>query len=521
MDYFDFATINSYITKNQKTIMNRLSSIELNERNLQNSSDLLCQVLDFSPTLCSDNRIKTKIKLKSNPSLNELLPNSESHIEIVDEPAPGINVAKQVVDEIVGKVIKEPQHSEAQKQNSESDNDEDDDDDDEYEKALERRCQEMDKRQNQTTTHDNLGSTHTAKNSVSKIANLFNESSRVRVFFFTTKIFVDLDINGNDTINTLKKMAVSQLDTNPKIQNINLTYKIPEAFEIRLVDDDDNLPNMDFGALEDEMNILQAKSNKFALVEKPNFKPAPDKNKLLGEIKNGEKMVNIKIYFKNDTMGSSSKIISMKSDDNLKNVLQWLLGRDLLKCKNIDLYYFVAHNSVEQQEDLDNEINLDTTINLLPSLELDLKFKKFPDVPDNVNVTTENKKETEGSDEKVYIYNDISAGKLQEFEVIKINKFNSKQERILGIDMYYIYNNVPKNKQNGIFNKFFGEKTKKPLRKIKDIKSCGIVDKKKFYIEMKKNDTEEQKKMIFEVKDVNTRNEILAKLQFLIKLNQE
>ena len=38
---------------------------------------------------------------------------------------------------------------------------------------------------------------------------------------------------------------------------------------------------------------------------------------------------------------------------------------------------------------------------------------------------------------------------------------------------------------------------------------------------MKKNDTEEQKKMIFEVKDVNTRNEILAKLQFLIKLNQE
>ena len=220
-------------------------------------------------------------------------------------------------------------------------------------------------------------------------------------------------------------------------------------------------------------------------------------------------------------MGSSSKIISMKSDDNLKNVLQWLLGRDLLKCKNIDLYYFVAHNAVEQQEDLDNEINLDTTINLLPSLELDLKFKKFPDVPDNVNVTTENKKESEGSDEKVYIFNDISAGKLQEFEVIKINKFNSKQERILGIDMYYIYNNLPKNKQNGIFNKFFGEKTKKPLRKIKDIKSCGIVDKKKFYIEMKKNDTEEQKKMIFEVKDVNTRNEILAKLQFLIKLNQE
>ena len=54
----------------------------------------------------------------------------------------------------------------------------------------------------------------------------------------------------------------------------------------------------------------------------------------------------------------------------------------------------------------------------------------------------------------------------QEFEVVKINKFNSKQERILGIDMYYLYNEKPKNKQGNLFNKFFGEKTKKPMRKI-------------------------------------------------------
>lgn len=57
----------------------------------------------------------------------------------------------------------------------------------------------------------------------------------------------------------------------------------------------------------------------------------------------------------------------------------------------------------------------------------------------------------DGNGEKVYIYNDISAGKLQEFEVIKTNKFNVKQERMLGIDLYYIYNNIPKNKSNGIF----------------------------------------------------------------------
>ena len=38
---------------------------------------------------------------------------------------------------------------------------------------------------------------------------------------------------------------------------------------------------------------------------------------------------------------------------------------------------------------------------------------------------------------------------------------------------------------------------------------------------MKKNENEEEKKMRFEVKDVNVRNEILAKLNYLINFNQE
>ena len=45
-----------------------------------------------------------------------------------------------------------------------------------------------------------------------------------------------------------------------------------------------------------------------------------------------------------------------------------------------------------------------------------------------------------------YIFNDISAGVYQEFEVVKINKYKTKQERTLGIDLYHIYNDLPKNK---------------------------------------------------------------------------
>jgi hypothetical protein len=54
-----------------------------------------------------------------------------------------------------------------------------------------------------------------------------------------------------------------------------------------------------------------------------------------------------------------------------------------------------------------------------------------------------------------YIFNDISAGMFQEYDVVKINKYKSKQERTLGIDLYNIYNDLPKNKNQNSTNKYF------------------------------------------------------------------
>lgn len=44
------------------------------------------------------------------------------------------------------------------------------------------------------------------------------------------------------------------------------------------------------------------------------------------------------------------------------------------------------------------------------------------------------------------MYNDVTAGIYQEFEVIKIKKDKSRQERVIGVDMYNFYNSLPKNK---------------------------------------------------------------------------
>ena len=83
MDYFDFDTIENYICKSKSNIKERLKNITLNERNLQSSSDLLCQVLDYSPSMDSDVRYRTKVQLKENQTLSELLPPIESTIQIV------------------------------------------------------------------------------------------------------------------------------------------------------------------------------------------------------------------------------------------------------------------------------------------------------------------------------------------------------------------------------------------------------------------------------------------------------
>jgi hypothetical protein len=64
-----------------------------------------------------------------------------------------------------------------------------------------------------------------------------------------------------------------------------------------------------------------------------------------------------------------------------------------------------------------------------------------------------------------------------------------------------------------IMNYFYGG-TKKPLRKIKDIISCEGITNKSFYIDVK---TENKVKRIeYEVKNVNVRNEIVAKIKYLI-----
>lgn len=68
---------------------------------------------------------------------------------------------------------------------------------------------------------------------------------------------------------------------------------------------------------------------------------------------------------------------------------------------------------------------------------------------------------------------------------------------------------------------FIFKEIKKPRRKMKNVKACGVIGDKSFYIDIKNDDDDEVKRSTYEVKTNLIRDEIVAKISFLIKLNQD
>jgi hypothetical protein len=75
------------------------------------------------------------------------------------------------------------------------------------------------------------------------------------------------------------------------------------------------------------------------------------------------------------------------------------------------------------------------------------------------------------------------------FEVVKINHRNRKQDRLLGIDQYRIYNLVNKKKTQkksfSLKNIFASGKTKNPERLMDDVLEVKILRKKSFMISVR------------------------------------
>lgn len=76
----------------------------------------------------------------------------------------------------------------------------------------------------------------------------------------------------------------------------------------------------------------------------------------------------------------------------------------------------------------------------IPDLFSAIRNQYFTNMPD---ISLDKKKGCESVNTN-FLYNDINVGVYQEFSVTKINRHQTRQERILGIDLYNLYNSLPK-----------------------------------------------------------------------------
>lgn len=64
MDSFDYESLDRYLRKFKRNIINKLECTNLCEKDLKNQSDLLCMVLDYSPKIYDEKKYMKKIEIK-------------------------------------------------------------------------------------------------------------------------------------------------------------------------------------------------------------------------------------------------------------------------------------------------------------------------------------------------------------------------------------------------------------------------------------------------------------------------
>ena len=118
-----------------------------------------------------------------------------------------------------------------------------------------------------------------------------------------------------------------------------------------------------------------------------------------------------------------------------------------------------------------------------------------------------------------FLYNDISAARLKEFEVIKINNRGKRQPRVLGIDGFNIYNDkTASDKSRGsILKSILGKSFFKVKRKTRPLDSLIQISRlNNKTISMVFKEKKGTKKREFECGTEDNCSEIIAKINYLL-----
>jgi len=492
MDTFTLQTLNKYINNYKHDIILKLATEKFTEKNISTQADLVNMVLDYSPKVKSSFQFPDKIdlsKLRSKPPIikkQNKVNFSKNNIENDDQKNLSENIPKE-----------------------------------ENKNSMSRKTSGSVNENNINTNINNINTninniSHTptensnSNNTQSLKSNSFDnirlrQKNQIRIYVLSKGNYFEMDFSPNETIFTLKKKIYTKIENSV---NFVLKHNTMDAYEIRptkgmniiyfksksKTEKEENqlnsaelkekcAPDMTKPSFEGNALIKDLDNDALCFVEKEGYisrenssalnsdSLIDDNKKAYGEYitDTGENQINCKIHIE---IGDyhATKIVRMDSNACLRDVFEKISKSDNIKDKNWEYYYFVEHSEDNDNENMDLAISPNLEVKYLYPYIFDLYKKKFADVP-NINKKnnfsinfSENKNEIQEKKQE-YVLNDTTAGVYQEFSVIKINSHNKRQERILGIDLYNLKNEVPKTLV-GIFSR---KKAKIQERKIKDI----------------------------------------------------
>ena len=556
MDIFTVDTLNKYIKNYKHDIILKLSNDKFTDKNISSKADLVNMVLDYSPKVKTTIQFPNKLDIsKLQNKINKVKPEEKKEIKKPKEEEDKEQKNNESIE------TSQKEEKKVLVKNSENNSEHNSESMSESNNNI----NNSNNNTNINTNINNISNTPTETSNSNQNLIIKNNSfdnlrliqkHQIRIYVLSKGNYFEMDFSPNETIFTLKKKIYTKIENSV---NFVLKHNTMDAYEIRptkgmniiyfksksKTEKEENqlnsaelkekcAPDMTKPSFEGNALIKDLDNDALCFVEKEGYisrenssalnsdSLIDDNKKAYGEYitDTGENQINCKIHIE---IGDyhATKIVRMDSNACLRDVFEKISKSDNIKDKNWEYYYFVEHSEDNDNENMDLAISPNLEVKYLYPYIFDLYKKKFADVP-NVNKKnnfsinfSENKNEIQEKKQE-YVLNDTTAGVYQEFSVIKINSHNKRQERILGIDLYNLKNEVPKTLV-GIFSR---KKAKIQERKIKDIEEIKDTGEKTFEILISSGEFNQNIKTLkYEAPDVNVKNEIIAKLNYIMKMN--
>ena len=302
-----------------------------------------------------------------------------------------------------------------------------------------------------------------------------------------------------------------------------LMYDNPEFYELRMHEGDGD-PDYDFAALDKKKKIRNHNENEYCVCEVKNLKYLQATALTQGNISSrsskglgGDNTVTV--HYNNSEM-----VLTYGDDTTLRDLLPMMEKKHRLRLFTEE-YSFYIYNREEQAKKMLTSplVDISSNVKKLQIKEFELKKKKYADTIyiERQNSEKEsnlqsnapyNQQQFSEATDNAIIYTDATASVYQEWNIIKKNKYGQKQERILGVDGFFIYNSK---RERYSRNPVGVRRAQRDIQCIRRIEP-STDDSKGFKILWEGEKAREVVEIEYSCETARERQELLAKITFLM-----